>query len=74
MTRTQLQIFLVIDCGIIAMGGISCALDPEGSVAMGVAVVAAMATQAIVALRREQVRQGGGVTSEPTDERGHSSF
>ena len=73
MSRTQLQVFLVVDCVAIAMGGVAYALDPDGSVALGLAVVGGMVTQASVALRPERPGRAQAVARDSVEEGVESS-
>lgn len=50
MSNTQLKWLLVADAIIIAMYAIGTGLDPDGSVSLAVAVVAAMVLQTITVL------------------------
>lgn len=57
MSRTQLQVFLVLTSAVVAFGGLLYALDPEGSTVGGLTIVAAMLTQIAGALQREKPRR-----------------
>jgi len=68
VSRTELQVFFVIQSVLVALWGVGYALEPDGSTAGGIAVVGAMATQIALALRREGPRRQ--VVHAPSEDAG----